>query len=262
MSVRFSALTLAFVFIASALRAQSVEYAPGTTRYSVNTTAKGSQTTPMGNSDFELGVRQQVTLNIAKQAKDTMVATVTLDSIALSGGPAAGADVSSLLGSKFVSMVSPTGHVYSTKAPEGGNPLVSQLADGISRFLPAYRSNLKTGSTWSDTTSGKVTQQGMDVDRTVVSNFRVDGDTTIGGEKAFKISRATSVKAAGSGTLQSTPVSMESTSTSNGAFFLSSKGVFLGGSSNDDVNVKVTILAQGAEISMKQNAQTKIEPIR
>jgi hypothetical protein len=191
-----------------------------------------------------------------------MVATVTLDSIALSGGGAAAADVSSLMGSKFVSMVSPTGRVYSTKAPAAGNPLVSQLAEGISRFLPTYRTDLKAGSTWSDTTTGKVTQQGMNVDRTVVSNFRVERDTTIGGVKAIKIVRATSVKAAGSGTLQNTPVSMESSSTSNGAFFLSSGGVFLGGSSNDDVDVKVHILAQGAEISMKQSAQTRIEPIQ
>jgi hypothetical protein len=37
--------------------------------------------------------------------------------------------------------------------------------------------------------------------------------------------------------------------------------VFLGATSNDDVNLKLTILAQGAEISMKQSAQTRIEPI-
>ena len=69
-------------------------------------------------------------------------------------------------------------------------------------------------------------------------------------------------KAAGSGTPQGTPVSMESSSTSNGAFFVSTTGVFLGATSNDDVNLKLKILAQGAEISMKQNAQTKIEPIQ
>ena len=39
----------------------------------------------MGNSDFELGMRQQLTLNLARQSKDTMLATVTLDSIALTG---------------------------------------------------------------------------------------------------------------------------------------------------------------------------------
>jgi hypothetical protein len=186
---------------------------------------------------------------------------VTLDSIALTGAGDM-AEVSALKGAKFVSLVSPTGRVYSTQAPANQNLLASQIAEGITRFLPAYRAHLKTGATWADTTAGKVTQQGMELDRTIVSSFTVEHDTLIGGVKAFKVARVTSVKAAGSGSAQGTPVSMESSGTSNGSFFVSTKGVFLGGSSNDDVNLKLKILAQGAEISMKQNAQTKIEPIQ
>jgi hypothetical protein len=261
MNARFAFLSAALVLAAHPMRAQDVEYASGTTRYRVSTTTKGSQSSPMGSSDFEVGMRQQITLNLAKQTKDTMMATITLDSIAMSGA-AANADVSSLLGAKFVSLVSPTGKVYSTKTPAGGNPLIAQIAEGITRYLPSYHANLKTGLAWADTTSGKVKQQGMDVDRTMVSSFTVEGDTTIAGTKAFKVARVTSVKAAGSGTSQGTPISMESTSTSNGSFFVSSKGVFMGATSNDDVKLKLTILAQGAEISMKQSAQTRIEPIQ
>lgn len=261
MNARFALLSTALVLAAVPLRAQNLEYAAGTTRYRVSTTTKGSQSSPMGDSDFEVGMRQQITLNLAKQTKDTMLATITLDSIAMSGA-AAGTDVSSLLGAKFVSLVSPTGRVYSTKTPSGANPLIAQIAEGITRYLPSYRSSLKTGFAWSDTTSGKVKQQGMEVDRTMVSNFTVEGDTTIGGAKAFKVARVTSVKAAGSGTSQGTPVSMESTSKSNGSFFVSSDGVFLGATSNDDVDLKLTILAQGAQISLKQTAQTRIEPIQ
>jgi hypothetical protein len=243
------------------LGAQEVEYAAGTTRYRVSTTTKGTKSTPMGNSGFELGMRQELTLNLARQSKDTILATVTLDSIALTGAGEV-ADVSALVGSKFVSLVSPTGRVYSARAPANANPLESQIAEGITRFLPSYRANLKTGITWADTTAGKVTQQGMELDRTIVSSFTVEHDTTIGGVKAFKVARVTLVRTAGTGSTQGTPVSMESSSTSNGAFFVSTKGVFLGGSSNDDVNLTLKILAQGAEISMKQNAQTKIEPIQ
>ena len=260
MNARTALLFFVLLVIAMPVSAQHVEYADGTTRYRVSTTTKGSQTTPLGSSDFELGVQQQITLNLSRQAKDTLLATVTLDSISLSGAGAA-ADVSALRGAKFVTLVSPTGRVYSSKTPESANPLVAQLAEGVARFLPAYRAELRTGATWSDTSSGKVTQQGMDLDRTVVSNYTVEHDTTIAGLKAFKVLRVTSVKAAGSGKPQGTPVSMESSSTSNGAFFVSTGGVFLGGTSNDDVNLKLTILAQGAEISMKQVAQTSIEPI-
>jgi hypothetical protein len=249
--------------VSGALRlgAQEVEYAAGTTRYRVSTTTKGTQSTPMGNSGFELGMRQELTLNLARQSRDTILATVTLDSIALTGAGAV-VDVHTLLGAKFISLVSPTGRVYSTRSPVNEDPLVSQIAEGITRFLPSYRANLKTGATWADTTAGKVTQQGMELDRTIVSSFTVEHDTTIGGVKAFKVARVTSVRAAGSGSTQGTPVSMESSSTSSGRFFVSTKGVFLGGSSNDDIDLKLKILAQGAEISMKQNAQTKIEPIK
>lgn len=260
MLARTALVSAALLAAAAPLAAQHVEYASGTTRYRVSTTTKGSQTTPLGSSDFQLGVQQEITLNLSRQAKDTLLATVTLDSISLTGAGSM-ADVSALKGAKFVTLVSPTGRVYSARTLESANPLVAQLAEGVARFLPAYRAELRTGATWSDTTSGKVTQQGMDLDRTVVSNYTVEHDTTIAGVKAFKVARVTSVTANGSGKPQGTPVSMESSSTSNGAFFVSADGVFLGGSSNDDVNLKLTILAQGAEIKMKQIAQTLIEPI-
>jgi hypothetical protein len=261
MNRRVACLSALMLLGALPLGAQEVEYAAGTTRYRVSTTRKGTQSTPMGNTSFELGMRQQLTLNLARQSKDTMLATVTLDSIALDGAADA-AEINALRGAKFVSLVSPTGRVYSTQSPENQNPLASQIVEGMTRFLPAYRAHLKTGETWADTTAGRVTQQGVELDRTIVSNFRVEQDTTIGGVKAYKVARTTSVRAAGSGSAQGTRISMESSGTSNGAFFVSTAGVFLGGSSSDDVDLKLKILAQGAEISMKQNAQTKIEPIQ
>ena len=261
MNARLALVPFAVALVTAPLQAQDVEYAAGTNRYRVVTTTKGSQSSPIGSSDFELGMQQQITLNLAKQTKDTMLATITVDSITMTGA-AATADVSALRGAKFESLVSPTGRVYSTKAPAGGNPMIAQIAEGITRYLPAYHANLKAGLAWADTTSGKVNQAGMEVDRTMVSNFTVESDTTIAGTRAFKVARVTSVKAAGSGTSQGTPVSMESSSTSNGSFYVSSHGVFLGATSRDDVNLKLTILAQGAEISMKQSAQTTIEPIQ
>ena len=66
-------------------------------------------------------MRQQLTLNLARQSKDTMLATVTLDSIALDGADDA-AELGALRGAKFVSLVSPTGRVYSTQSPREPEP--------------------------------------------------------------------------------------------------------------------------------------------
>ncbi len=39
-------------------------------------------------------------------------------------------------------------------------------------------------------------------------------------------------------------------------------GVYLGSTSTDDVNVKITIVSQNAEISIKQLVQNKVEAIK
>jgi hypothetical protein len=265
MTVRTSLLPAAlflFPLVVAPLRAQDVEYATGTTKYRLLTTTKGSQSSPMGSQDFQMDARQQLTVNIAKQTKDTMVATVTLDSLSVKSAQGGAPDLSRLLGSKFVSYISPTGQVYSTRAAEGTDPMLSQVSESVARFLPSYRRNIKAGMTWSDTTTGKVVQQGLEVDRTIISNYKVVGDTTMDGERAFKVERASAVKAAGSGTTQGTPISLESATTSNGVFFLTPKGQYLGGRQSDDIAVKITILAQNAEITIKQLAESRIETIR
>lgn len=265
MTVRPYALTAALLLVAplvaTPLRAQGVEYSAGTMRYRISTVNHGSQTSPMGNQDFHVDLKQLLTVNLARPAKDTVVATVTLDSMDISGS-AAKPDLSRLLGAKFVSYISPTGKLYSTKAPEGADPVLTQVTEGVARFLPAYRSNLHSGMAWADTVTDKVNQQGMELNRTVVSSYKVLGDTTVSGTKAFKVSRISKAKAAGSGTTQGQPIAVESATTSDAIFFLSPKGVYLGGRQNDAIDVKVTILAQGAEINVKQTAASTIEALQ
>jgi hypothetical protein len=254
-------LLLAVPMFAAPLRAQGVEYSAGTTRYRLSTTTKGSQSSPMGNQDFQVDAKQLLTVNLAKPSKDTVVATITLDSLNIESTQGA-QDLSRLLGSKFITYISPTGKFYSAKSQEGGDPILAQVTESVSRFLPQYRRDLRAGLAWSDTSSGKVNQQGMELDRTIISDYKVLGDTTISGEKAFKVARLSTVKAAGSGSTQGQPIAIESATNSDGVFFLSPKGIYLGGRQNDDINVKVTILSQNAEINIKQSAQSRIEALR
>ena len=266
MSARFARPLMALLFSAqllpASLRAQTTEYAAGTTKYRISTATKGTQASPMGNASFELGLQQQLTVSLMKHARDTVMATITIDSITLkSSGPAP--DVSKLVGKQWISLISPTGKFYSTKAPEGAiDPQLSQLAENISHLLPAYRGKLAQGTTWTDTISAKVNQLGMDVDRMIVTTYKVSGDSTINGEKAVRVARSASAKAAGSGVMQGTPVTMETAATSTGSFFITPNGVYVGGTNTDDVNVKLTILAQNTEINIKQNAQTTTEVIK
>jgi hypothetical protein len=256
-----AALLLAVPLAASPLRAQGVEYALGSSSYHVSTATKGTQTSPMGNQEFDVGVEQRITVNIARQAKDTLIATLTIDSISLkSSGPTP--DVSRYQGTKFTSKLSPTGRVYSTKGPEGADVLLGQLSESIARFLPTYRRDLHPGLTWSDSTTGKAMQQGMEVDRTIIADYIVTGDTSIAGEKAFAVKRHTSSKAAGSGSPGGNAVSRLSATRSDASFVLSPRGVYLGGTSNDDIDLTLTIVAQGAEINVRQKAVQTVQRIR
>jgi hypothetical protein len=247
--------------LAAPLRAQGVEYANGTMKYRISTTTRVNQTSPAGTQEFDVGIQQRYTVSLARQARDTVRETVTVDSITVSSKTEV-PDISNLVGTTFTALLSPTGKVYSTTPPAVANAMLAQLTESVARFLPTYRGDLKTGVTWSDTTSGKVMQQGMEVDRTSVAEFAVLGDTTIAGERAFRLKRVTRVKASGSGVAQGTPIALESSALSDARLLLTPKGVYLGGTSSDDVTYKVTVVGQNAEFNIKQLGQTTVEAIR
>jgi hypothetical protein len=116
--------------------------------------------------------------------------------------------------------------------------------------------------TWSDTTTGKVTQQGLELDRTIVASYTVLGDTTVAGEKAFRVKRLTSTKSSGSSMSSGTAVVVEGAIQSDARLLLTPKGVYLGGTSTDDISMTLKAPAQNAEIVIKQLGQTTIEAMR
>jgi hypothetical protein len=265
MSRRSALLSAAVILLAPSLaaplRAQAVEYANGTMKYRILTNSKGSQTTPVDKQEFDVGIHQQYTVKIVRQAKDTLRETVTVDSISVKSSTLV-PDVANLVGGTFSLLVSPTGKLYSSKSPEIANPMMSQLSESVVRFLPVLRGKLTTGATWSDTTAGKVTQQGLELDRTIVANYTVLGDTTVAGEKAFRVKRLTSTRSSGSSMASGTPVVVEGAIQSDARLLITLTGVYLGGSSSDDISMTLKAPAQNAEIIIKQLGQTTIEAIR
>src|SRR5438128_4170448 len=117
-------------------------------------------------------------------------------------------------------------------------------------------------TTWSDTTTGKLKQGTMDVERKVVANYKVVGDTTVGGEKSWKIARDAVTSLSGSGMNQGQQMSMEGTSNANGTLLVSQKGTFLGGESEDHATVKIVLAANGMEVGVTTVANTKIEKVK
>jgi len=55
---------------------------------------------------------------------------------------------------------------------------------------------------------------------------------------------------------------MEGTSAGKGTIVVTQKGVFLGGESTEDVNLKIVLAANGMEIGITQVATTKLAKVK
>jgi len=263
MKLRLLSASLATVLIAAGQASAQFRYAPGTSQYRLTAVNKVTQEAQGQKLHQEVTSEQKLTVVLGRQSRDTLSFAVTLDSarVQTSAGPAP--DLSSLMGLRVTGALSPLGVVYVTKAPEGStSPIVGPIAEELSRFLPRLRAGLAIGTTWTDTTSGKVNQMGISLDRRAVSTSKVVGDTTYEGERAWRIERATQTTFAGTGTSEGQPLTLEGSSQGADNFFVTHKGVYLGGMMNNAATIKVTLVANGTEVGLTQNQNTTITRVK
>ena len=239
------------------------EYAASTGQYRITTKTKGSQEAMGQKTDFESTNSQLLSVTVTRPSKDTATVTIVIDSVT-AVGPMAAPGFERLRGAKVTAVTSPTGIVYTTSGPaEGTVPNASQVTDDLGRFLPRIRQNvLSAGASWMDTTSGKVKQAGVDVERKTIAKYTVLGDTVVGATKTWKIARETSSSLTGSGAMQGQPITLQGTSTGHGTILVNPNGVFAGSESADQANVKIVLTANGVEIGVTTTANTKVEKVK
>lgn len=252
-------LGLSLVVAPALAAAQRLEYAAGTTRYAITTNATGYAERMGQREDVNFDTEQRVTLTIARHSKDTLDLTMTLDSLAGRLPNGMPIDGSAARGLKVIGTLSPVGRIYTKRiASDSASDQLRQSAEEMIRFLPVLPADLKVGSTWSDTTASPVKQMGLDINRQVVTVYKVVGDTTYDGEKSWRIARAATVTLAGSGTTMGQPVTLEGGSTGTGTYYLSTTGTLLGADLKDEVKSKVTLVSAGMDVTSNQTQVTKI----
>ena len=263
MKLRLLSVALTATVLVAGHAGAQFQYAPGTSQYRLTAVNKLTQEAQGQKFEQEVTSEQKLTVVLGRQSRDTLSFAMTLDSakVQTSAGPPP--DLSALMGLKVTGALSPLGVVYLTKAPEGSvSPMVGPIADEMSRFLPRLRAGLAIGTTWTDTTAGKVNQMGISLDRRAISTSRVVGDTTYQGQRAWRIERATQTTFAGTGTSEGQPLTMEGSSKGTDNFFVTRNGVYLGGLMNNAATIKVTLVANGTEVGLTQNQNTTITRVR
>ena len=244
------------------LDAQRFEYAPGTSKYRLTAVNTVTQEAQGQKVEQEVTSEQKLTVVLGRRGPDTLSFAVTLDSAKVSTSLGPAPDLTALLGLTVTGALSPLGSVYTSKAPEArGAELAGPLADEMTRFLPRLRQALAIGATWTDTTAGKVTQNGMSLNRTVITTSKVVGDTTYQGERAWRIDRTSQAAFAGTGTSDGQALTLEGTAKGADNLYVARRGVYLGGLMTNAASIKVTV-ANGLEVGLTQKQNTTITRVR
>lgn len=237
-------------------------YGPGSYHYAVTTTVDRSQDQPAGRPPFAFQVvtRQQVTLDLAAAGPDTLDLTITIDSITVGSSLAAPEpDLGKVRGAKLAGKMSPAGRIYVFEAPAGTAPETAALYNAFRRFLIALPPRaVAVGNKWTDTTMDTVTKEGVAVTTRTITTSRVAGDTTISGERAWRIVRSSVIEARGTGSEAGQPLRLQNNGTITGTHFISRRGVYLGSASTQRVELLLSVSAADASMPIVQTITSNV----
>ena len=262
MTAKTAALVLLVASSATALEAQNFAYAPAAVKYRITSTGQVSQEMMGQKRQDSLNSNMLVSLNITAKGKDTLQLMYVIDS-ASSTNPTLAAQISKVVGDTIRSSISPIGQVFSFQPPADSADANEQQYQEFKTFLIRFPSGTpKTGQAWVDTTTTPFNNQGISGTATVITASRILGDTSFGGEKAWRVERKSSVTLSGSGTAQGQALVLEGTGTADEMRYISSKGLVLGATGTENSDINVSIPAQGATIPITRSSISKIELIR
>lgn len=240
--------------------AQLAGYSPSTGKYRVESQIKISQSMMGQTQEFDNGTKQVLTVAMAGAAP-SLDLTIVLDSAsATSSMPGAAPDMAALLGMKLTGKISAAGQVSGDKTVDkaGAEPK-SPVAQSLRTIFPRLKPGANRGDTWEVTDTTKANQNGIETTTIQTTKYTYAGDTTLGTIKAARITAESMAKVAGKGNAQGQDLSLEGETKSSSWFHMASAGTFLGGMSNIDASINVTVEAMGMVIPITQKGTNKVE---
>ena len=251
-SVATAVLAVSYLATPGSAQRTGFAYAPGTYRYAVTTTVNRTQDQPADRPPFafEVVTKEQVTVGLAAASADTLDLTIVVDSISVGSSLSAPApNVDKLRGAKLSGKMSPTGRVYKFEAPANADPETAALYAAFRKFLlPLPNASVAVGSKWVDTSTDRVTKEGIDITTTTITTSRVAGDTTVDGHPAWRIERNAAIEAHGTGSEGGRPLRLRNDGTISGTHYVSSRGVYLGSTSTQ--RVELLLSASESDVAM------------
>ena len=261
--VRFSAMLL----VAGTLPSIApIHYEPTVQHYRMHQAVDRSEERNGQKRVVTITNEQQMTMAIqgpsTKRAltdKDTLHFAVTLDSVSMSANVATQLpDVSVMQGTTVKGLMLPSGKVLSfgsdTKKDDGVDR--ESIVKSMASFLLTLPSNAGAGATWVDTALTNVSNNGSTMKGQTITTSKVLGDTTVGGQPAWRVHRSSSFTIAGSQAQENQTISMEGTGSGEAMYYIGTNGVFLGSTATQTMNQSVK--ADGLVIPVVQTANSTV----
>lgn len=251
---------------AAALPGQTlVRYSPGSRHYHLVSVLTRAQDAGGQHAEFKITNDQQWSVKLTAHARDTLEFAYTLDSASLTTDPARQdlPDVSQMKGTEVHGVMSATGKVYSyASSVDSSDASARNLVEGMSRFLIALPTNAKVGSTWKDTTRATIKQSGSDLESQTITTSTILGDTTVSGQRAYRIRRSSELSIKGTQAQIGNSMTIDGKGHGDATYYVSTAGVFLGSSSTQAMQLLLTPLDAGQPpIPVTQAVTAKIELI-
>lgn len=266
-AVRYSALLLA----AGTLPAiGQIHYAPTTQHYRLHSTVRRITEQNGEKSDGTITNDQVVTMAIhalhgksALTEKDTLHFAVSLDSTNMSSTLTVQLpDVSVMQGTTVTGDMLPTGKVLNfksdTKAADGVDR--ESIVASMAHFLVPIPAAATIGTSWTDTANTNVSKDGNTLQTQTITNSSVVGDTTYGGQKAWRVRRQSVLKISGTQKQPNQVITMDGDGTGEGMYYIGSNGIYLGSTASQKMNM--TVKAAGTVIPVTQTAISTVEIAR
>lgn len=266
-AVRLSALLLA----AGTLPALGqILYAPTTQHYRLHSTVRRVQEQNGQKTDGTITNDQLVTVAIqAPRGKsvvsdtDTLHFAVSLDSTNMSSTLTVQLpDISVMQGTTVTGDMLPTGKVLNfksdTKATDGVDR--ESIVASMAHFLLPLPVAARTGTNWTDTANTNVSKNGNTIQTQTITTSSVVGDTTYGGQQAWRVRRQAVLRISGSQAQENQQITMNGDGTGEGMYYIGSNGVYLASTWSQKMNM--TVKAAGTVIPVTQTATSTVEIAR
>jgi hypothetical protein len=152
--------------------------------------------------------------------------------------------------------------VYAFQAPANADAETAALYGAFRRFLiPLPNSPLSVGSRWVDTTTDRVTKEGLDVTTRTITTSRVAGDTTIDGEAVWRIDRNSVVEAHGAGAEGGRQLKLRNDGTIAGTHYIGTRGVYLGSTSTQRAEMLLSAGQSDTSMPIVQTIKSTVQPL-